>query len=185
MALLLTRPEREMAAADAELRLLSSGEMAAASQQGAAPPAESGTAAPGTDFASCYAKEMPGLVWFVMSLGAGPEAAADAAQSAFADAFPVWYTIRYPHAWLRRVAERAYYRRVSTRETFVETPPTCRGRCRPPAWWSCVTRRAPSWPRWRPFRRSSDRSWPGASTDTAPRRSPANSVLIPRRCGRT
>jgi RNA polymerase sigma factor (sigma-70 family) len=121
--LLLVRPEREMAAADAELQLLSSGEPAAASQQGAAPPAESGAAAPGTDFASCYAKEMPGLVWFVMSLGAGPEAAADAAQSAFADAFPVWHTIRYPHAWLRRVAERSYYRRASHRETSVETPP--------------------------------------------------------------
>jgi RNA polymerase sigma-70 factor (ECF subfamily) len=74
------------------------------------------------EFASCYAREMPGLVWFVMSLGATPEVAADVAQSAFADAFPVWPAIRHPRAWLRRVAERGYYRRGS-RETLVESPP--------------------------------------------------------------
>jgi RNA polymerase sigma factor (sigma-70 family) len=74
------------------------------------------------DFTSCYAREMPGLVWFVMSLGATAEAAADVAQSAFADAFPVWTAIRHPRAWLRRVAERGYYRRGS-RETLVESPP--------------------------------------------------------------
>lgn len=74
------------------------------------------------DFASCYARELPGLVWFVMSLGAGAEAAADAAQSAFTDAFPVWPSIQHPHAWLRRVAQRAYYRRAA-REIPVESPP--------------------------------------------------------------
>jgi RNA polymerase sigma factor (sigma-70 family) len=74
------------------------------------------------DFTSCYAREMPGLVWFVMSLGATAEVAADVAQSAFADAFPVWPAIRHPRAWLRRVAERGYYRRGS-RETLVEVPP--------------------------------------------------------------
>ena len=31
------------------------------------------------DFADCYARELPGLIWFVMSLGASAEAAADAA----------------------------------------------------------------------------------------------------------
>ncbi|HCU91388.1 MAG TPA: hypothetical protein DHU96_00930 [Actinobacteria bacterium] len=45
-----------------------------------------------------------------MSLGGSVEEAADAAQSAFAAAFPAWPTIRHPAAWLRRVAERAYYR---------------------------------------------------------------------------
>src|SRR5215475_10574485 len=66
-------------------------------------------AGPGVaDFAVCYRREMPGLVWFVMSLGASAEEAADAAQSAFAAAFAVWETIRYPAAWLRRVAQRAY-----------------------------------------------------------------------------
>ena len=37
------------------------------------------------DFVDCYARELPGLVWFVKSLGASAEAAADAAQSAFTD----------------------------------------------------------------------------------------------------
>jgi RNA polymerase sigma factor (sigma-70 family) len=34
----------------------------------------------------------------------------------------VWPTIQYPHAWLRRVAQRAYYRRV-VREFPVESTP--------------------------------------------------------------
>ena len=76
----------------------------------------------GLQFADCYAREMPALVWFVMSLGASREAAADAAQSAFTDAYPVWPTIVSPNAWLRRVAQRAYYRRVP-RETLVESVP--------------------------------------------------------------
>lgn len=75
------------------------------------------------DFTVCYRREMPGLVWFVMSLGAGVEEAADAAQSAFAAAFPVWETIRYPAAWLRRVAQRAYCRRAVSREIPLETAP--------------------------------------------------------------
>jgi RNA polymerase sigma-70 factor (ECF subfamily) len=78
-------------------------------------------AAPG-NFTDCYKRELPGLIWFVMSLGANAEVAADVAQSAFADAFPLWPTIRHPRAWLRRVAERGYYRR-GFRETLVESPP--------------------------------------------------------------
>lgn len=57
-----------------------------------------------------------------MSLSANAEVAADVAQSAFTDAFPLWPTIRHPRAWLRRVAERGYYRR-GFRETLVESPP--------------------------------------------------------------
>jgi len=75
------------------------------------------------DFADCYAREMPGLVWFVMSQGASAEAAADAAQSAFTDAFPVWPTIQHPKAWLRRVAQRAYYRHTAAREALVDSLP--------------------------------------------------------------
>ena len=63
----------------------------------------------GADFADCYSRELPGLIWFVMSLGASAEMAADVAQSAFADAFPVWPAIQYPRAWLRRVAQRGYW----------------------------------------------------------------------------
>lgn len=77
-------------------------------------------------FTDCYAREMPELVWFVMSLGGSPEVAADVAQSAFTDAFPVWSTLRHPRAWLRRVAERGYYRR-GFREALVERPPERRG----------------------------------------------------------
>ncbi len=73
-------------------------------------------------FADCYAHQMPALVWFVMSLGASAEAAADVAQSAFTDAYPVWHTNVSPNAWLRRVAQRTYYRRIS-RETPVESLP--------------------------------------------------------------
>ncbi len=76
----------------------------------------------GADFAGCYTRELPGLIWFVMSLGASAEMAADVAQSAFADAFPVWPAIQYPRAWLRRVAQRGYFR-YGSRETPVESPP--------------------------------------------------------------
>jgi RNA polymerase sigma factor (sigma-70 family) len=90
--------------------------------RGAAP------AGPGVaDFAVCYRREMPGLVWFVMSLGASAEEAADAAQSAFAAAFAVWETIRYPAAWLRRVAQRAYYRQAVSREIPLDTAPDLPG----------------------------------------------------------
>jgi len=91
-----------------------------AASQAVAAPARPDTA---EDFAVCYRREMPGLVWFVMSLGASAEEAADAAQSAFAAAFTVWETIRYPAAWLRRVAQRAYYRQAASREIPVETAP--------------------------------------------------------------
>jgi RNA polymerase sigma factor (sigma-70 family) len=83
---------------------------------------DSPAALAGADFADCYSRELPGLIWFVMSLGASAEMAADVAQSAFADAFPVWPAIQYPRAWLRRVAQRGYCRRGS-RETPVESPP--------------------------------------------------------------
>jgi RNA polymerase sigma-70 factor (ECF subfamily) len=75
------------------------------------------------DFSACYREQLPGLVWFVMSLGASAEEAADAAQAAFAAAFPVWDTIRHPQAWLRRVAQRAHYRRAVSREVPVEAAP--------------------------------------------------------------
>ncbi|MBO0808011.1 MAG: sigma-70 family RNA polymerase sigma factor, partial [Actinobacteria bacterium] len=75
----------------------------------------------------CYRQQFPGLVWFVMGLGAGAEEAADAAQSAFAAAFPAWETIRHPQAWLRRVAGRAYFRRAASREIPVAAAPDAPG----------------------------------------------------------
>jgi RNA polymerase sigma-70 factor (ECF subfamily) len=75
------------------------------------------------DFAACYERELPGLVWFVMSLGASQDEATEIAQYALAAAFDAWATIRSPRAWLRRVGERAYYRRRSGREVPVEATP--------------------------------------------------------------
>jgi len=81
----------------------------------------------GQDFSACYAKEMPGLIWFVMGLGADAHSAADVAQSAFAEAFGAWDSIQHPAAWLRRVAGRLFYRQLATRETLVEEVPDQRG----------------------------------------------------------
>jgi RNA polymerase sigma factor (sigma-70 family) len=94
----------------------------------AANPAVAVPVGPGVaDFAACYRREMPGVIWFVMSLGGSAEEAADAAQSAFAAAFTAWETIRHPAAWLRRVAQRAYYRQAASREIPVETAPDLPG----------------------------------------------------------
>jgi RNA polymerase sigma-70 factor (ECF subfamily) len=79
------------------------------------------------DFATCYAKELPRLAWFVMSLGANAHEAADVAQSAFVEAFPKWESIRHPLAWLRQVAGRIYYRRLERAETPLEVVPDCQG----------------------------------------------------------
>jgi RNA polymerase sigma factor (sigma-70 family) len=84
-------------------------------------------AACGLDFVAGYAKELPSLVWFVMSLGASPHDAADVAQSAFVEAFPTWVAIRHPRAWLRQVAGRIYYRRLDRAELPLETIPECQG----------------------------------------------------------
>lgn len=82
-----------------------------------------GTSLSGLDFSACYSREISGLVWFVMGLGADAHSAADVAQSAFAEAFQVWDSIQHPAAWLRRVAGRLFYRQMITRETLVNTVP--------------------------------------------------------------
>ena len=88
---------------------------------------QSATTLPQTDFAGCYAQELPGLIWFAISLGADPHRAADVAQSAFAEAFGAWEGIQYPRAWLRRVAGRLYYRCLDNYETLVEAVPDRQG----------------------------------------------------------
>lgn len=75
------------------------------------------------DFSACYARELSGVVWFVMSLGADSHRAADVAQSAFAEAFAVWDRIEHPAAWLRRVAGRIFYRDLAVREVPVDSVP--------------------------------------------------------------
>ena len=79
------------------------------------------------DFVGGYTQEFPGLVWFLMSLGATAHEAADVAQTAFTEAFPVWATIRYPRAWLRQVAGRIYYRQQDKAETPVQSLPDRQG----------------------------------------------------------
>lgn len=73
-------------------------------------------------FERFYQEEMAPLVRFVRRYGADVHAAADAAQDAFTAAYTQWNTIENPHAWLRLVACRTYYRR-RLRETPVEDVP--------------------------------------------------------------
>lgn len=75
------------------------------------------------NFSSCYKRELPSLIWFVMSLGADAHRAADVAQSAFAEALGSWDRIQHPTGWLRRVAGRIYYRSMVPQETPVEIVP--------------------------------------------------------------
>jgi RNA polymerase sigma-70 factor (ECF subfamily) len=71
---------------------------------------------PMAEFEAFYAVEAKRLTRFVMRHGASVHEAADAAQSAFAQALMVWETIRQPRAWLRRVAIREYYHRALSLE---------------------------------------------------------------------
>jgi RNA polymerase sigma-70 factor (ECF subfamily) len=66
--------------------------------------------------------EVAALVRHVMFHGATAEEAWDAAQTAFAEAYRVWATIRSPRAWLRTVAVRAYLR-SAVPETPTDSPP--------------------------------------------------------------
>ena len=64
------------------------------------------------EFAAFYLSEMRPVVRHVMRAvpGADQHRAADAAQSAFTQAYEAWSTIRYPRAWVRTVAVREYHR---------------------------------------------------------------------------
>jgi RNA polymerase sigma-70 factor (ECF subfamily) len=100
---------------------------ASASQPGDTAGIVAGLGAAAADFSACYARELSGLVWFVMSLGADAHRAADVAQSAFAEAFVAWDRIQHPSAWLRRVAGRLHYRYLVSQETSVEDVPDRQG----------------------------------------------------------
>ncbi|MCX5409872.1 sigma-70 family RNA polymerase sigma factor [Streptomyces sp. NBC_00335] len=75
-------------------------------------------------FPDVYRREMPLLTRFVMKHGAGPQEAADAAQEAFATAYPVWDSIRFPARWLRTVAVRVYFRAKLREDLPGELPAT-------------------------------------------------------------
>lgn len=64
-------------------------------------------------FPDFYRSHTPGLVAFLMWLGAGAEEAADVAQETMARAWRNWAEIRHPRAWVRTVASREYCRHIA------------------------------------------------------------------------
>jgi RNA polymerase sigma factor (sigma-70 family) len=74
------------------------------------------------EFNAFYHAERVNLVRFVMFLGADPDTAEDVVQTAFTQAFPVWYTIRFPQAWVRKAAQNVYFMhcRAAARETSLD-----------------------------------------------------------------
>jgi len=73
---------------------------------------DSAAAALRAEWEACYRKEMPQLIRYLMKCFGESDMrdAADAAQSAFAELFTKWNTIRSPRAWLRTVAFRQMLR---------------------------------------------------------------------------
>ena len=72
------------------------------------------------EFDAFYDMERAALVRFVMYLGcADADTAEDIAHAAFTRAFAAWATIRFPKAWLRKVAQNEYLRycQAAARET--------------------------------------------------------------------
>jgi RNA polymerase sigma factor (sigma-70 family) len=74
------------------------------------------------EFTAVYRAEVAAVVRHVTLHGATAEEAWDAAQTAFAQAYRAWATVRSPRAWLRVVAVRAYFR-SAVPETPTDTPP--------------------------------------------------------------
>jgi RNA polymerase sigma-70 factor (ECF subfamily) len=64
------------------------------------------------EWEACYRAEMPQLIRYLMKCFGECDMrdAADAAQSAFAELFTKWNTVRNPRAWLRTVAFRQMLR---------------------------------------------------------------------------
>jgi RNA polymerase sigma factor (sigma-70 family) len=64
------------------------------------------------EWEACYRAEMPQLIRYLMKCFGESDMrdAADAAQSAFAELFTKWTTVRSPRAWLRTVAFRQMLR---------------------------------------------------------------------------
>ena len=64
------------------------------------------------EWEACYRAEMPQLIRYLMKCFGESDMrdAADAAQSAFAELFTKWSTVRSPRAWLRTVAFRQMLR---------------------------------------------------------------------------
>jgi DNA-directed RNA polymerase specialized sigma24 family protein len=142
------------------------------------------------EFNAFYRAERRSLVRFVMFLGADADTAEDVAQTTFTQAFSMWHTIRFPHAWLRKVAQHEYFRhcRDAVQETSLDAAP---GRADRPAGISAAvaleqqaaTREILTGSR--TCLRSSGTSWPGTGTGSAMPRSLASSATLKRRSART
>jgi RNA polymerase sigma factor (sigma-70 family) len=77
------------------------------------------------DFNAFYAAESRSLVRSLCSWAAPTPALPRIPQTAFTRAFPAWNTIRFPQAWLRKVAQNEYWRhcRATARETSLDADP--------------------------------------------------------------
>lgn len=78
------------------------------------------------DFNAFYVSERKALVRFVMFLGCtDADTAEDIVHTAFIRAFAAWATIRFPKAWLRKVAQNEYFRycQATARETSLDAVP--------------------------------------------------------------
>jgi RNA polymerase sigma factor (sigma-70 family) len=77
-----------------------------------APKRDSAAAVLQAEWEACYRAEMPRLIRYLMKCFGESDMrdAADAAQSAFAELFTKWKTVRSPRAWLRTVAFRQMLR---------------------------------------------------------------------------
>ncbi len=75
------------------------------------------------EIAAFYDREMPRLVLFVMTLSSSLDghAAADIAQTAFERALPRWPGLRYPKAWLYKVAHNEAVARAAAVEREMPT----------------------------------------------------------------
>lgn len=81
------------------------------------------------DFTRCYQQQMAPLIRHLMRQGAAPHEAAEAAQAAFAAAYPRWQQIERPSAWLRTVAYRQYLHRPVREEPVADLPDLPGGVC--------------------------------------------------------
>ncbi len=79
-----------------------------------------GSPGPGAEvavsFEDMYRAERPGLIAYLVTMGADQDQAADAVQAAFASAFGRWDAIREHRAWLYKVALREVYRADVSRQ---------------------------------------------------------------------
>ncbi|MFF3709364.1 sigma-70 family RNA polymerase sigma factor [Streptomyces phaeochromogenes] len=81
------------------------------------------------DFSKYYAEHMGKLIRHLMRQGAEPHEAAEAAQSAFVEAYGNWRKIEYPGPWLRRVAFRLLLRQPIREVLSGELPDTASPQC--------------------------------------------------------